>query len=66
MQNPVRIGLVFDTRAVYARREVSGVIAYARSPHAEIQRLRLERARQMLRETSLPIAAVFHLGGVST
>jgi len=31
MKTPVRIGLVFDTRSAYARREVSGVIAYARS-----------------------------------
>ena len=31
MKNPVRIGLVFDTRFAWARGEVSGVIAYARS-----------------------------------
>lgn len=31
MKKPVRIGLVFDTRSVYARLEVTGVIAYARS-----------------------------------
>jgi LacI family transcriptional regulator len=31
MHNPRRIGLVFDIRSVYARREVSGVIAYARA-----------------------------------
>ena len=31
MPNPVRIGLVFDTRFVWARSEVRGVIAYARS-----------------------------------
>ena len=37
-----------------------------RSPHAEIQRLRLERARQMLRETSLPIKVVAERNGWSS
>jgi LacI family transcriptional regulator len=36
------------------------------SPHAEIQRLRLERARQMLRETSLPIKVVAERNGWSS
>jgi LacI family transcriptional regulator len=37
-----------------------------RSPHAEIQRLRIERARQMLRETSLSMAVVAERGGWSS
>ena len=37
-----------------------------RSPHAEIQRLRLEQARQLLRETALPMSVIAEQSGWSS
>ncbi len=40
--------------------------ALGRSPHAEIQRLRLERSQQMLQETALSLAAIAERSGWSS